>query len=133
MDTGLRINRTIQSSEIYVRRFPSLDSRAQISNDGGTRPVWSHDGRELFYAKADGTMVVVPVERADAERFIAGAGRTLFKGDYYLVQSGRTYDVSRDGRRFLMIKDTGARSGVPPSLAVVLNWSEELKRLVPNN
>jgi hypothetical protein len=42
---------------------------------------------------------------------------------------GRTYDVARDGSRFLMVKDDGA--GVPPVIHVVLNWGEDLKRLLP--
>jgi serine/threonine-protein kinase len=120
------------ANEIYVRRFSTLDSRAQISSGGGTRPLWSRDGSELFYLKPDGTVVAVPIERSDGGSLVAGVGKPLFKGEYYALQAGRTYDVSRDGKRFLMIKDTGARSGVAPSLAVVLNWSEELKRLVPN-
>lgn len=65
--------------------------------------------------------------------FSAGNPQLLFEGQYISVLSGRTYDVSPDGRRFLMIKDARPAdpAAVPPQLVVVLNWFEELKRLVP--
>ena len=121
------------ANEVYVRRFPSLDSRSQVSSGGGTRPAWARNGRELFYVKTDGTMVSVPVERSDGASLVTGRATPLFTGQYYFVQAGRSYDVSPDGKRFLMIKD--ASSATPSAalqLVVVLNWVEELKRLVPN-
>jgi len=118
------------TSEIYVRRYPALDSRAQISSGGGTRPVWARNGRELFYMKIDGTLFVAPVERSDGGGFVVGAPKPLFQGSYYALQSGRTYDVAPDGKRFLMIKETPA-TNVPVQLLVVQNWVEELKRQVP--
>jgi hypothetical protein len=66
--------------------------------------------------------------------FAAGITRALFKGEYVMVNAGRTYDVTPDGRRFLMIKSAAAAtSSSTPQLVVVLNWQEELKRLVPVN
>jgi Tol biopolymer transport system component len=121
------------ANEVYVRRFPSLDSRSQVSSGGGTRPAWARNGRELFFLKTDGTMVSVPVESSDGASLVTGAPTPLFTGEYYFVQAGRTYDVSPDGKRFLMIKS--APSGTPSAalqLVVVLNWVEELKRLVPS-
>ena len=115
-----------------MRRFPSLDSRSQVSSDGGTRPAWSRDGRELFYMKTDATIVVVPV-RGEGEGFRAGTSTTLFKGpSYFNVQAGRTYDVTPDGQRFLMIKNAAPTTGGSPQIVVVLNWFEELKRLAPH-
>jgi serine/threonine-protein kinase len=119
-------------NEIYVRRFPTLDSQAQVSTGGGTRPMWSRDGHELFYLKIDGTMMSVPVERREETGFVAGAPKRLFQGQYYAIQAGRTYDISPDGKRFLMIKDLDSRPSAL-QLMVVLNWVEELKRLVPND
>jgi hypothetical protein len=78
-------------------------------------------------------MVSVPVESSDGASLVTGAPTPLFTGEYYFVQAGRTYDVSPDGKRFLMIKS--APSGTPSAalqLVVVLNWVEELKRLVPS-
>ena len=79
-------------------------------------------------------MVSVPVERSDGASLVTGAAETAVHGPVLLrYRPGRTYDVSPDGKRFLMIKD--APSATPSAalqLVVVLNWVEELKRLVPN-
>jgi serine/threonine-protein kinase len=123
------------SSEVYVRPFPNIsDGRWPVSTDGGTRPAWARNGGELFYLKADGTMVAVPVKLGTGvDGFSAGIPQALFKGQYFMTVAGRTYDVSADGR-FLMIKNaTPAASASDPQLVVVLNWQEELKRLVPVN
>ena len=72
----------------------------------------------------------------------AAAPTKLFAGQFFFNDSsgaigqGRTYDVSLDGRRFLMVKDSsiGSSSDVPSTRFVVVeNWTEELKRLVPTN
>lgn len=65
--------------------------------------------------------------------FAAGAPQQLFKGPYLSPQTGPPYDVSLDGKRFLMIKDARppGEASPPPQLVVVQSWTEELKRLVP--
>jgi eukaryotic-like serine/threonine-protein kinase len=117
--------------EIYVRPFPNVAaSRSQVSTGGGTRPMWSRNGREIFYSALDGTMMAVPVDSSAArDTFSAGTATSLFSGPYYSVQAGRSYDVATDGR-FLMIKNN-APQALAPQLVVVINWVEELKRLVP--
>jgi serine/threonine-protein kinase len=121
------------SSEIYVRPFPNVaGGRSQISSGGGTRPVWARNGRELFYLGIDGAMMSVSIDSSvGSGTFSAGTPQLLFPGpSYYLVQAGRSYDVSADGR-FLMIKNTTPRAVSAPQLIVVLNWVEELKQRVP--
>ena len=54
--------------------------------------------------KEDGTLVVVPIE-GDGGSLTAGVPKSLFRGSYFRVLNGRTYDVAADGRRFLMIKE----------------------------
>jgi len=120
--------------EIYVRPFPNVDGgKWQVSTDGGTRPLWARDGRELFYYTAARGMIAVPIGAGTT--FTAGTGAVLFSGQAFSVPTrGRMYDVSTDGRRFLMIKQaptTGERAAAPVQLVVVQNWTEELKRLVP--
>jgi serine/threonine-protein kinase len=117
-------------SEIYVRPFPNVSgSRAQVSTNGGTRPVWSRDGRELFYLWQS-AMMSVPVQTAPV--FKAGTPQVLFKGDYVTPLVGRTFDVSPDGRKFLMIKAAPEADGQgEATIIVVQNWLEELKRRVP--
>jgi hypothetical protein len=65
----------------------------------------------------------------------ATAPTRLFEGRYgaQANQTGRTYDIAPDGKRFLMIKpgDSADQTAVPTSLVVVQNWLEGLKRLVP--
>jgi len=126
--------------EIYVRPFPDVDGgRWQVSTGGGTRPLWAPSGRELFYLTLDGALMGVSVERIDGTSgFTAGAPTKLVEGRYFSGGGGvggRTYDVSPDGRRFLMVKegDGGADSAASPTIVIVQHWAEELKRLVPRN
>jgi len=118
--------------EVYVRPFPDAyrGSRWQISAAGGRQPVWSHDGRELFYRDFSGAVMSVPI--AAGPGFSPGRPVRLIEGTGYAGAgaqgSGRTYDVSADGSRFLMVQ-TGDQSTTP--LVVVLNWFEELERLAP--
>jgi Tol biopolymer transport system component len=120
--------------EVYVRPFPDANSgRWQVSTGGGTRPLWARSGKELFYLGPSGAVMSTSVE--GGATFRAGNQTRLFEGPYslYANASGRTYDVSPDGQRFLMIK-VGARSdgtSAPTNIMVVLNWFEELKARVP--
>jgi eukaryotic-like serine/threonine-protein kinase len=117
--------------EVYVRPFPDVRSgRWQVSSGGGTRPLWNRNGQELFYYLAPGVIWSVPVVPGSA--FTAGTPAIVVKGAYLAPQSGRMYDVSPDGRRFLLIKQSRAEGEEQlPQLIVVQNWVEELKRLVP--
>jgi Tol biopolymer transport system component len=111
--------------QVYVRPFPSPDRRWQVSTQGGTQPVWSRSGKEIFY-RVGNKMIVVDVS-AGADLSLSQP-RQLFEQRYVFQNvSLANYDVSPDGQRFVMIKDE-AGSG---RLNVVLNWTEELKRLVP--
>ena len=118
--------------EVYVRPFPDVNSgRWQVSVNGGTRPRWARSGRELFYFLAPGTLMAAPIQGGPT--FAAGAPQQLFKGPYLSPQTGPPYDVSPDGKRFLMIKDARAPGDAspPPQLVVVQSWTTELTRLVP--
>jgi serine/threonine-protein kinase len=122
--------------EIYVRPFPDVgDGQWQISTAGGMQPLWSRSGRELFYLAPDGALMAVRVDARGAT-WSAGPLAKLFEGRYVAAggNPGRTYDVSADGQRFLMVKQAGGdQPPAPPQIIVVLNWFEELKRLVPTN
>ena len=114
--------------EVYVRPFPDVDSgRWRVSTEGGAKPLWAPDGRELFYLAPGGRMMAVSVQ-TDAT-FGAGNPEILFEGNYYFGGSGRHYDIAPDGQRFLMIKATDDASA--PVIILVQNWLEELKRRVP--
>ncbi len=125
-----------RQDEIYVRPFPDANSgRWQISTGGGTRPLWARSGKELFYVGPSGAVMSATVEGEST--FRAGNPTRLFEGPYFMAagQAGRTYDVSPDGKRFLMIKVAGAsnETSTPTSIVVIEHWFEELKRLVATN
>jgi serine/threonine-protein kinase len=122
--------------EVYVRSYPNPydGGRWQISSGGGRQPLWSFDGTELFYRDYNGAMMAASVTLGPT--FIPGPVVTLFENAGYggsgAQGGGRTYDLSRDGSRFLMVKAAGLPDDESsPSLVVVLNWFEDLKRLVP--
>jgi Tol biopolymer transport system component len=123
------------SNEIYVRPFPNVeDGKQRVSTNGGTQPLWARSGQELFY-ESKGALMRVPVRVGS--RFEPGPPEKLFDGPYLFHPpeggQGRMYDVSLNGQRFLMLKESSAAAERPPSprIIIVQNWFEELKRLVP--
>ena len=120
-------------NQISVRPFPNVDSgHWTISTSGGARPLWARSGKELFYL--DGTNAVTAVPIQTTPTFSVGNPTKLFdNGRYVAAGIGRSYDVSLDGQKFLMIKATanGDQTSTSPSMVVVLNWTEELKARVP--
>jgi serine/threonine-protein kinase len=120
--------------EIYVRPYPEVNSgHWQVSTTGGTRPLWERNGQELFYVAPTGAIMRVGVERGAS--WVATTPTMLVKEGYIVPgggNGGRTYDLSSDSQRFLMIKNGGAdQAGGAPKIVVVQHWTEELKRLVP--
>ena len=121
------------SKEIYVRPFPNVSGGqiSRVSTAGGTRPLWAPSGKELFYVGVDGSLLQVSVE-AKGATWNTRAPIKLFERRYYVgANSGRSYDVSLDGQRFLMIKGPGTDASAPPALILVQHWDAELKRLAP--
>jgi serine/threonine-protein kinase len=116
-----------ERAEIYVREFPGLGGKWQVSSGGGTEAAWSRDGRELFFRSVNRMMVV---EIETSPRFTVSQPQVLFDGDFHVSRTGRSYDVSLDGKRFLMIQHTRAADATP-TFRVALNWFEELRRRVP--
>jgi serine/threonine protein kinase/Tol biopolymer transport system component len=110
--------------EVYLRPFPGPDRRVPVSTEGGTHPRWNPAGKELFYRNGNRMMVVDVSTAPDLP-----APRVLFEQRYAFgsAQPVANYDVSADGQRFVMVRDDSA-SG---RLNLVVNWFEELKRVVP--
>jgi dipeptidyl aminopeptidase/acylaminoacyl peptidase len=115
--------------EIYVKPFAGPGRKETISTEGGTCPVWAPDGRELFYREGDKMMAVVVKTHPE---FAAAKPELLFRGLYSSHHITANYDITPDGGRFLMLKVSEQESALN-QINVVLNWSEELKRLVPTN
>jgi serine/threonine-protein kinase len=105
--------------QVYVRPFPGAGGRTQISVAGGTEPVWSRDGRHIFYR--DGRRLMDATVRAGSTIAVL-ARDTVLEGDYENSVSHPNYDVAPDGARFLMLEPTsGGRQVV-----VVHGWVREL-------
>ena len=121
--------------EIYVRPFPNVDEgRWQISTGGGDKALWGPDGHELFFKTPAGEMMRV---ETDTEPFRPGNPERLFDvGSYFSESFERSFDISPDGQRFLMVKEgvvsdeEDLYAGLT-RLIVVQNWFEELKTRVP--
>ncbi len=113
-------------SEVYVRPYPGPGPARLVSTDGGVHPVWSRDGQELFYRWGD-RMMVAPV--CLGAEFRAGIARLLFEGTYRAAAGRFDFDVSPDGEHFVMVR----KAGRVTHFNVILNWFDELERLVPTD
>jgi serine/threonine protein kinase/Tol biopolymer transport system component len=116
--------------EIFVRPFPNAtSSKWQVSTDGGTEPVWSRDGRELFYRNGNDDLIAVEITATNTFSF--GRKRVLFSAAPYLGDPNHSnFDVHPDGERFLMLRNVSSSGG---ELIWVENWLEELKTLLDSN
>ena len=112
-------------AEIYIKPYPGLEGKQQVSIDGGNFPVWSSTGEELFYR--DGRALVVARIRTN-DGLAIGGRKVLFESSFDVLNY--FFDVAPDGLTFLML-----RPAVAPvdELIVVENWFEELERLVPTD
>ena len=108
--------------------------QSQVSTDGGSQPLWSSTGRELFFVASDGVLMAVRVT-AHQDRWNAGLPMPVVQAAAYERRGasyfGRTYDVSADGKQFLITKPTSPDASGTPQIVVVTHWDEELTRLVP--
>ena len=106
--------------EVYVRAFPAPGGKAQVSLDGGTEPVWSRDGRELFYRNGD-RMMVAAVRLSPA--FSVAQRTELFRSAFPSNPFHAQYDVAPGGRHFVLTQGPQTSS----DLVVVLNWFDQLR------
>jgi hypothetical protein len=108
--------------EIYVTRYPNPGGIVQVSVAGGANPLWSPDGRELYYFQ-DRQFIAVKVALDPEFRVVSR--RTPFEGDFVQYRWQRQYDVHPDGQQFVMIEN-------PPGshLEIVTNWFSDINRLV---
>ena len=109
--------------EVYVRSFPGAADQSKVSIAGGNDPRWRRDGRELFYVAPDLKLMAVAVREGPA--FQASLPEPLFDSH----MRGNTewgYDVSRDGREFVLAV-AGDKDGVAP-INVVVNWAAAIQR-----
>jgi serine/threonine-protein kinase len=115
--------------EVYVRPYPAVESgQWLVSNGGGRQAHWTRDSKELLFTGFSGKLMAAPMQSGSP--FSTGIPRVVLDGMYSPTPL-RTYDVSPDGRRFLIMRPAvkAGNQEMPPELHVVLNWTEELKRL----
>ena len=123
--------------EVYVAPYPALEPRERISTDGGLHPLWSPDGRELYYRMGTSPeemeqrylgqktrIMAVSIDTKPALQ--AGKPRMLFEGPYF--ESGHDIAVTPDGKGFILIRENDTAG--PREMQVVVNWTAELRQRV---
>ncbi len=113
--------------EAFVSSYPDLAGKWQISTSGGRDPTWSPDGRAIYFISNQGKMMATPVQTNPA--FSLGHTRELFDVTRMVIPNDPTpnWDISPDGKRFIMIRNTGFNSSTT-KFNVILNWGAELDR-----
>jgi Tol biopolymer transport system component len=115
--------------DVFIQSFPDPErKRLKVSPAHGSEPMWTRRGRELVYRDGDRVVAV----SIDPESGASGPPQVLFAGPYPDNPGWtrpRSYDVTRDGERFLLARLPGAQP--TPRIVVVLNWFEELRERVP--
>ncbi len=112
-------------NEIFVAPFPGPGRPRRITSIGASYPRWRRDGKELFYVTVGGELRSVDVAVSAAEVKILGRDRLLFGG--IVVGRGHLYDVTSDGQKFLIARESGSTTSALP-LTLVQNWTTLLKR-----
>lgn len=118
--------------EIYIRPYPAPGGQVTVSVGGGREPKWMPNG-EVFYRSIDGDRMFA-VSASTVPALKIGPPVELFREPFYVAPSGSPrpqYDVTADGKRFLIITEAAATSTNRLTIVVVQNWIEELKRLLP--
>jgi hypothetical protein len=120
-------NRTGQA-EIWVQGYPE-GVPVRVSSTSGHEPLWSADGRELFYRQGNAVMAVAVETGAE---FSFAPPKPLFSGPYVQrpLPTARGYDVARDGRFLMILPGDESRAAAPASIVIVQNFTEELKQRV---
>jgi dipeptidyl aminopeptidase/acylaminoacyl peptidase len=115
--------------EIYVVPFPSLESKLPASSGGGTEVRWRRDGKELFYLSVDDKLMSVPVTpSANGKTLKIGAASALFSTNALGLEpahDGQSYEVSSDGKRFLMY--SGVQEKINSPITLILHWKPAAK------
>jgi len=123
------------AQEVYVQPYPGPGEKVRVSTNGGFEPLWSRDGRELFFRAATTErqqFFSAPV--TSVSPFRTATPRLLFENTTFEYDSTvpiRSWDVSLDGQRFLLLRYAPSTDRPVTSMQIVLNWTEELKRRAP--
>jgi serine/threonine protein kinase/Tol biopolymer transport system component len=115
--------------DVWVRAYPGAGERTRVSSGGGYGPIWSRDGRELFYRNGDR---FYGVRISSFSPLTMGTPQLIFQGPY--LDSGPLappdYDVAPDGQRFLVVR-VSDEERAPRRFHLVQNWFDEVRAKVP--
>ena len=121
-------------AEVYVQPFPKTGAKHRITQQRGSSPLWSPDGKELLYNNSSGPRLM-GIDITTEPTFTFGNEQVLGMQGFFSPRGGiKAYDITPDGQRFLMIFPQGGADSTESSsqqINVVLNWFEELKERVP--
>jgi hypothetical protein len=107
---------------VYVQPYPGPGPMVQVSADGGDEPMWSPDGKVLYYVNGREVMAVT----MSTAPLAVASRRKLFEGNFVFLTGHSTYDVAPDGRHFLMLRPVRVAQAI-----VIHNWRAELKKSAP--
>ncbi|MFQ5816790.1 MAG: hypothetical protein ACE5H2_02390 [Terriglobia bacterium] len=118
--------------EIYVRPYPGPGGKWQVSTNGGVFPRWTKNGRELIYREGGNRWLAVAVTAA-GDSFRAGKPQLLFEGNFVALGFSPNYDVSRDGRQFILFQraEEAEQEQDRAHLTFIFNFFDEVRRRVP--
>jgi hypothetical protein len=124
------------ANEVYVQPYPGPGEKIRISTNGGSQPIWTANGREILYRAntLSAPRGFFSAAIRSLSPFRADVPRLLFEdkaNEYGGTTPVRGWDVSADGQRFLLTRPVESTDKPVTVMHVVLNWTEELKRLVP--
>jgi Tol biopolymer transport system component len=108
---------------VFVQQFPGPGERHQVSTEGGGRPIWRADGKELFYLASNGSLMAVPIDLTN--QFESRTQHALFRAGASQFSTGQVYAVTKDGQRFLVNGRPQQSNSTP--LTVVVNWKAALR------
>jgi Tol biopolymer transport system component len=115
---------------VYIQSLVDSSARFLVSKGGGHHPLWAPDGKRLFFVENGGNhLMVVPVQTKPSVMF--GTPAPMVDGVQQILNNARNYDITPDGKRLLVQMIDEVSNPRAQEVDVVLNWTEELKRLVP--
>ncbi len=116
-------------NEVYVQPIPATGAKRQVSTNGGARPRWRRDGKELFYISAESKLMAVPAKLGPSGYDFA-APQQLFDKVLALVGNAREfgYQPAADGQRFLMLLPEEGAASTAPAATIRINWQAGLKK-----
>jgi serine/threonine-protein kinase len=112
--------------EVYLRALSGAGGRIPVSNEGGGEPLWSRDGKRLFYRAGAKVMAATVVTSPSP---VVIAREMLFEGPFATDLYHPNYDVAADGKSFIMVRPVEENR----QLVMVVNWIRELRQRTGNS